>query len=77
MKSKKRCELKWKKSGKEADRRVYRLACRNANVEIVKSRQDSLSESLASADGGVRGRWRVIRDLLTLTTRDQKWMQQV
>ena len=58
-------ERRWKRTAAECDRVAYRAACREANVEINRSRETFYHDRLQSAAvGDQRTQWRVVRELL-------------
>ena len=60
-----RLERRWKRGGAEHDRVAYRIACREANYQINRSRETFYHERLLSAPAGdQRTQWRVVRELL-------------
>jgi len=58
-----RLERRWKETQSEADRIVYRGACRRANKLINASRQDYCRDQLLAASTA-KDRWRVSKELL-------------
>ena len=59
-----RLERRWRKSGAEADRQIYRRACREANQLINQSRSDYYRQRIESVGADCRKRWKVVRELL-------------
>jgi exonuclease III len=57
-------ERKWKRTGSEADRVEYRVACRAANAAINSSRATFYNERLTEAAGDQKTMWRISKELL-------------
>ena len=61
-----RMETRWRRTGLESDRVLYRRACREAGFAINQSLESHYSDRLrtAAADGNHRTQWRTIRELI-------------
>ena len=59
-----RPERRWYRTRRQADRVVYRSACREANAEIIKSRQSFYQQRLNEAAGNHGAQWKIVRELL-------------
>lgn len=59
-----RLERRWRRTHAEADRVAYRVCCREANLEINRSREAFFHERLTTAGTDQKARWRVVRELL-------------
>jgi len=62
--TRRRLERRWRRTGLDEDRAIYRRACRTANAEITKARESFHRQRLESTTGNPRAQWRVVRELL-------------
>ena len=59
-----RPERRWYRTRRQADRVVYRSVCREANAEIIKSRQSFCQQRLDEAAGNQGAQWKIVHELL-------------
>ena len=62
-----RLERKWKATGDENVRKVYRQSCRDANKKINDSRVKHYAEIIGHTTDGTRQRWTAVKDILHST----------
>jgi len=62
-----RLERRWKCKGNNNTYVAYRRACRVANKELIKARNEFYSNYIAEAARDPRRRWSAIRDILHVT----------
>ena len=66
-----RCEKRYQRSNSEADRIIYRKACRDANRLIIGAQRDAIQAKLTLAGNDQREVWRISNDLLHCCDRRQ------